>query len=250
MPGSCGAGIIGAGSEAPALCYDPAAVRIRVLAFATASDALGGSEREVEIREGASVADLKRLLERDRPGLAALWPRIALAVDERLAGDAHILEDGAEVALLPPVSGGSGGPALLVDGPIDVAALVTSVSQLSCGAVLLFLGNVRDHHAGRPVTGITYHAYRSMAERRLAALVADLESADPELAVGVVHRLGELRAGETSVAIAVASPHREVAYEASRTALERLKREVPIWKRELYTDGDARWREEEPLGSG
>lgn len=223
-------------------------MKIRVLAFATAAEALGGPEREIELAEGCRLRDLKRLLEQERPALGPLWPRLAVAVDEHLAGDDEPLADGAEVALLPPVSGGAGGPAGLTDGPIDVGGLVAAVSAAGRGAVLLFLGNVRDHHEGRRVEGITYHAYRPMAERRLAALVADLEAGAPELAVGIVHRLGAIPAGQTSVAIAVASPHREAAYAASRTALERLKREVPIWKRERYAGGEERWREEEPLG--
>lgn len=114
---------------------------------------------------------------------------------------------------------------------------------------MIFLGNVRDHHAGRPVAKLTYSAYRPMALEGLRKIVADLEAGAPGLRAAIVHRLGEVPVGEASVVIAVASPHRAAAYEASRTALERLKAEIPIWKREHYADGEEAWREEEPLGA-
>jgi molybdopterin synthase catalytic subunit len=135
----------------------------------------------------------------------------------------------------------------LTEDPIDAAALVAAVASPRRGAVVLFLGNARDHHRGRAVTHLAYDAYRPMAEARLERIVAELSDPDAEVAVEIVHRLGEVPAGESSVAIAVASPHRAAAYEASRVALERLKKEVPIWKLEHYADGAAAWREEEPL---
>jgi molybdopterin synthase catalytic subunit len=100
------------------------------------------------------------------------------------------------------------------------------------------------------VARLTYAAYRPMAERTLGRIVADLEAAHEDLRAAIVHRLGEVAVGEASVVIAVASPHRDAAWAASRQALERLKREVPIWKREHYADGGAAWREEEPLAPG
>lgn len=139
------------------------------------------------------------------------------------------------------------GTAILTDSAIDPTPLLSEVSASDRGAVVLFLGTVRDHHRGRSVVLLTYSAYRPMAETRLARIVADLE-ADGTVRAAIVHRLGEVPVGEASVAIAVSSAHREAAYEASRAALERLKREVPIWKRERYADGEEVWREEEPLG--
>jgi molybdopterin synthase catalytic subunit len=136
----------------------------------------------------------------------------------------------------------------LVDEPIDVAAVERRVAAWRCGAVLLFLGTVRDRHQGRPVRLLTYTAYRPMALKTLKRITDELEAATQSLRVEIVHRLGDVPVGEASVLIAVASPHRQAAYEASREALERLKREVPIWKREHYDDGEVAWREEEPLG--
>lgn len=219
-------------------------MKIRLLAFASAGDALGATETEIELPEGSRVGDLRDRLDRDHPALTPLWPRLAIAVDGRIAGQDEPLRDGIEVALLPPVSGGSG-RAELVDGPIDVDRAVRSVEAPGFGAVVVFLGTVRNHHAGRAVEKLTYSAYRRMAEDTLAKIVSDLEASGPRVAI--VHRLGEVAVGEASVVIAVGSPHRAAAYEASRTALERLKAEVPIWKREHYSEGEAAWREEEVL---
>jgi len=219
-------------------------MKIRLLAFASAGDALGATESEVELPDGSRVADLRARLDRDQPALTPLWPRLAIAVDGRIAGMDEPLSDGFEVALLPPVSGGSG-LAELVDGPIDVDRAVRSVEAPGFGAVVVFLGTVRNHHAGRAVEKLTYSAYRRMAADTLAKIVAELEAHGTR--VSIVHRLGEVPVGEASVVIAVGSPHRAAAYEASRTALERLKAEVPIWKREHYAEGEAVWREEEAL---
>jgi molybdopterin synthase catalytic subunit/molybdopterin converting factor small subunit len=229
-------------------------MKIRLLAFASAGDALGASEMDLEMPDGSRVADLRERLDRDHPRLAPLWPRLAIAVDGRVVSLEALLTDGAEVALLPPVSGGSADEPLraepvaeLVDDPIDLNRVLATVSGPSHGAVVFFLGTVRDHHAGRSVGKLTYSAYRSMALDGLRRIVDDLEASAPGLRAAIVHRLGDVPVGEASVAIAVASPHRAAAYEASRTALERLKTEIPIWKREHYTEGPPVWREEEPL---
>lgn len=244
-------------------------MKITVLGFATAAEALGRGAVEVELAAGSGIADLRRHLEGIYPELVALWPRLAVAVDGSLVGGDAPLTDGAEVALLPPVSGGSGaaapeaGPETvdaagppggdgitgLADGPLDVAAATAAVAGPARGAVVVFLGTVRDHHQGRPVERLTYSAYRPMAAAVLRRIVADLEAAAPGLRAAIVHRLGEVPVGEASVVIAIASPHRAAAYEASRTALERLKKEAPIWKREHYAGGASRWREEEPLAA-
>jgi molybdopterin synthase catalytic subunit/molybdopterin converting factor small subunit len=221
------------------------AMKVRLLAFATAGDALGATELEMELPDGSRVADLRDRLDRDHPALGPLWPRLAIAVDGRIAGPDAPLAEGVEVALLPPVSGGSGRTGL-VEGEIDVDAAVRSVEDPGFGAVVTFLGTVRNHHAGRAVEKLTYTAYRRMAADTLARIASELEAAAP-VRVAIVHRLGEVPVGEPSVVIAVGSAHRAAAYDASRTALERLKAEVPIWKREHYAEGGAVWREEEPL---
>src|ERR1700680_3987980 len=236
-------------------------MHVRLLAFASASDALGTSELELELPEPARVADLRAWLDARYPALAPLWPRLAVAVNGSIARSDDPLSEGAEVALLPPVSGGSGGAAAgtaarprveLVDAPIDPQDVIARVASPACGAVLLFLGTVRDHsrrrdEAAAAVLKLTYTAYRPMACQALERIAADLERATEGLRIAIVHRLGEIPVGEPSVAIATAARHRAAAYDASRQALERLKSEVPIWKLEHYSDGNAAWREEEPL---
>lgn len=239
-------------------------IRVRVLGFATAGEALGAGEIEVAVPAGSRVADLRRRLDADHPALGPLWPRLAVAVDGELAAAEAPLADGCEVALLPPVSGGSGreqsgdgasgpepgaGATGLTDGPLDAAGAIAAVAGPGRGAVVVFLGTVRDHHRGRRVAGLSYSAYRPMAAAVLRRIVADLEAGGEDLRAAIVHRLGEVPVGEPSVVIAVGAPHRAAAYEASRTALERLKAEAPIWKRERYDDGTVAWREEEPLAA-
>jgi len=221
-------------------------VRIRLLAFASAADAVGGAEQDVELPDGSTVASLREVLAARHPALLPLLPRLAIAVAGEVARDDAALAEGVEVALLPPVSGGSGPFVRVSDAPLDVDAVAAAVAGPDCGALVLFVGTVRDRHAGRAVVRLTYSAYQPMAERRLLELAGELERLHGAR-VAIVHRVGTLAPGEASVVIAVAAPHRNAAYAASRECLERLKREVPVWKREHYADGSAAWREEEPL---
>jgi molybdopterin synthase catalytic subunit len=129
----------------------------------------------------------------------------------------------------------------VVREPIDTAALLASCASSGDGAALLFVGVVRDHNDGRPVGHLHYDAYAGMAEQVLEEIVAEAESMWSVGAIAVTHRIGRLEVGEASVAIAVASPHRAEAYEASRYVIEELKKRAPIWKREGYLDGDSEW---------
>jgi molybdopterin synthase catalytic subunit len=129
----------------------------------------------------------------------------------------------------------------VVDRVIDPCALLAEVARDSNGATVLFVGTVRDINDGRPVSGIEYSAYRSMAERELGDIVNEACSRYGTTDIVVEHRLGMLELREASVAIAVAHPHRGAAYEASRYVIEELKARVPIWKREHYVDGTREW---------
>lgn len=129
----------------------------------------------------------------------------------------------------------------LVDRAIDVTALVREVASTSNGATVLFVGTVRDVNDGRPVTGMEYSAYKSMAEREMHDIAREASERFDTPDVVVEHRLGALELGEASVAIVVAHPHRGGAYEASRYVIEQLKRRVPIWKLEHYVDGTREW---------
>ncbi len=137
--------------------------------------------------------------------------------------------------------------AAIVSSPIDPAAVLARVGHRSDGAVLLFLGTVRDHADGRPVSGMAYEAYETMAADVLQAIAEDAAARLGTPRVAVVHRVGELAIGEVSVAIGVSSPHRDRAYDASRYVIEEIKRRLPVWKHEHFVGGDARWVEGEPL---
>ena len=129
----------------------------------------------------------------------------------------------------------------LVREPIDVAALVSEVARAAHGAILLFLGVVRDVNDGRGVTGIEYSAYEAMAATELQAIASEAAERFGSRDVTIVHRLGELSLEDASVGIAVAHAHRDEAYALSRWTIEELKRRVPIWKREHYVDGTREW---------
>jgi len=129
----------------------------------------------------------------------------------------------------------------LVDCPIDVSALMSEIADDSCGAVTVFLGCVRNVNDGKAVTGIEYSAYRSMAAREMGAIAREAANRFGVTQLVIEHRLGALALGDVSVAVVAAHPHRAPALDAMRFAIEQLKRRVPIWKLELYTDGTREW---------
>lgn len=126
----------------------------------------------------------------------------------------------------------------LTDDPIDARALVERVMRTSDGAYVLFEGVVRDHHEGKRVESIFYDAYRPMAEKEMANVVREVEAQFPEVALAVVHRLGQLLVGDSSIAIVAASAHRAEAFAACRMTIDRIKETVPIWKKERGPDGE------------
>jgi len=129
----------------------------------------------------------------------------------------------------------------LTNDPIDTAAVLGAVRCPAAGAVVLFLGTVREMTAGRETDWLEYECYREMAETKLAQLEAEAQSRWPLLGCAIVHRLGQVRVGETSVAIAVAAAHRREAFAAGQWLIDRIKELVPIWKKEHYADGTSEW---------
>ena len=141
--------------------------------------------------------------------------------------------------------------AAVVHDPIENASVLAHVGAPEDGATLLFLGMVRDHADGRPVTGMTYEAYEEMATPVLREIAQEAAQRIGSDRVAVVHRVGDLTIGEVSVAIAVSSPHRAEAYEASRYVIEEIKKRLPVWKKEHYSDGAREWVEGTvPPGAG
>jgi molybdopterin synthase catalytic subunit len=215
-------------------------MRVRVRLFAALVEAAGGDTLDLDLPAGATVRQALEATGERIPAVRRWSASLLTAVNlEYVRGD-HPLRDGDELALIPPVSGGAG-RFEVIDGPIDVAALIAAVSDPSCGAVATFLGTVRDHAEGRPVSAIDYHAYREMAVRKLAEIGDEIRREWGLDRVAIVHRVGHLGIGDVSVAIAVASPHRAEAFAACRHAIERIKVIVPIWKKEGWADGGAHW---------
>ena len=129
----------------------------------------------------------------------------------------------------------------ITEGVLSTEEVLARVGADEDGAVLLFLGVVRDHNDGRPVTGMEYEAYREMAEGVLETIAREVEERWATDRIVILHRIGSLEIGEASVAIAVSTPHRSEAYDASRYVIEEIKERLPVWKREHYTDGERRW---------
>jgi molybdopterin converting factor subunit 1 len=209
---------------------------VHVLYFAAARDAAGTS-RETLAAVPATVADLRRALVEAHPGLARILPRCRIAVDQDFADDGSPVRDGAEVALVPPVAGGA--PLFqVVDRPLALSEVVDAVAGPGLGGIVTFTGTVRDETRGRAVVRLEYEAYQAMAERKLAEIGEEVARAHGAR-VAIVHRVGVLAPGEAAVVIACAAPHRGAAFRACETCIERLKQDVPIWKREIYADGTA-----------
>ncbi len=226
----------------PAAPQLPGSVTVRVRFFAVLVEAAGRELLELTLPAGATVRAALEAVGEQVPAVRRYGSSLLAAVNfDYVTGD-HVLREGDELALIPPVSGGAGGGRFeVVEGPIDVGALIAEVAHPSCGAIATFLGTVRDHAEGRPVAGIEYHAYREMAVRKLAEIGEEIRREWGLDRVAIVHRVGRLAIGEISVAIAVAAPHRAEAFAACRHAIERIKVIVPIWKKEAWADGGSRW---------
>jgi molybdopterin synthase catalytic subunit len=181
-----------------------------------------------------------------QPGV---WQGIAVSVNAEYAGATYVLRQGDEVGLLPPVSGGSQQHAdviVLTRDPIAAASLVAAAKNSSDGAVVIFDGIVRNHTRGRQTLHLDYEAYEDMAEKQMRELAIEARKQFAVRHVTIVHRLGRLHIGETSVLIIVASAHRAAAFEACRWLIDTLKKTVPIWKKETFVDG-AIWAAGEPF---
>ena len=211
-------------------------MRVTLLYFAAARERAGRPREVVELREGATAADAREAACAAHPELRAIAGKLRLAVDQEFTAVDRPLRDGAEVAFIPPVSGGSGAHRIS-DGPLSVDAPVAAVSGADCGAVVTFIGTVRAQNRGKAVVRLDYEAYPEMALRVFARIEEEARSRWPGTRVAVHHRTGTLEPGAVSVVIAAASPHRADAFSACRLAIEELKKDAPIWKREHYADG-------------
>ncbi|HEY6909371.1 MAG TPA: molybdenum cofactor biosynthesis protein MoaE [Myxococcales bacterium] len=212
-------------------------MRVTVLYFAAARERAGASSDVLDLAEGATAGDAVAEACRRHPGLQAVADKLRVAVDQEFAGLDRRLRDGSELALIPPVSGGAG-PHRIGPEPVASEAPLREVAGADCGAVVSFVGTVRASTRGKAVVRLEYEAYPDMALRIFAAIAAHARE-KWGARVAIHHRTGALEPGEVSVAIAAAAPHRADAFDACRHAIEALKKDAPIWKREVYPDGSS-----------
>lgn len=220
-------------------------MQLRVLFFGVLRDTFGPQEL-LEQFPGSTVADLLRYYRVLSPELAPLWEKIAVAVNQQYAQAAESLQDGDEVALLPPVSGGTPPHIELTHAVIDAKRITDALKDGADGAVTVFDGIVRNNTRGRQTLFLEYSAYDEMALAQMRSLAEEAIATFGVRDVAVVHRLGRLEVGETSILIAVASAHRGVTFEACRWLIDTIKKQVPIWKKEHFVDG-AVWVDGEPF---
>jgi MoaE-MoaD fusion protein len=230
-------------------------MRVQVLFFGVLKDVIGKSSEVVELPERASIRDLLAYYEPRLPKFTQSLSSIAIALNKQYTSVDSQLKSGDEVALLPPVSGGSESSgrqhasivrAFVVRTPIDTHGTVARLKRGEDGAAVVFEGVVRNQTRGRKALFLDYEAYESMALLQMEALVAEALEKFAIRDAALVHRLGRLEIGETSVLVAVASAHRAAAFEACRWLIDTLKRTVPIWKKEYFEDG-AVWADGEPF---
>ena len=205
-------------------------MRVVVRLFAGLRERAGADRRELELDEGSLVEDVWAAL-----GLGDEPAGLLYAVNRTYADRGQALAEGDEVALIPPVSGGA---FRLTHGPVNLTSVIVEVVDEQAGAIATFLGTVRAHSRGRDVIALEYEAYEEMAEDVMTTIADELQARYDLCKVAMSHRLGRVEVGETSVAIAVSAPHRQDALAACADAIEALKAQVPLWKKELYADGE------------
>ncbi len=229
-------------------------MQVRVLLFGALKDLLARESETIDLPGSATVEQLLRRYIANAPQMEKFAGSLAIAVNRVYATPGQALCEGDEVALLPPVSGGAPENAAagaqdfvrLQREPIDATALTAQVKSGEDGAVVIFDGIVRNHTRGRRTLYLDYEAYEAMALEQMQSLVRDARQRFDVREIMLVHRLGRLQIGESSVWIAVASAHRASAFEACRWIIDTLKKTVPIWKKEFFEDG-AVWADGEPF---
>jgi len=220
-----------------------ASMKITLKLFGSLREAAGESTVRVELDEGARVADLRSWLAGRNPLVEKLGDRLAASVNLEIASADDVLHDGDEVAFLPPVAGGDGTRASTIrrctisETELDEAEVVARVDGPDAGGVVSFVGNVRNHARGHQIEHLEYEAYPEMAEREMGKIADEASEKWPGTRVAIAHRVGRLEIGDAAVVVVAASAHRDAAFLACRFAIDTLKIRVPIWKREVATDG-------------
>ncbi|MFL6414349.1 MAG: molybdenum cofactor biosynthesis protein [Bryobacteraceae bacterium] len=227
-------------------------MRVTVLFFGILKDIVGVREESVEIEPNTTLGALFLRYTQRFETLQTKRPSILFARNQEFVSPETLLTDNDEVAFLPPVSGGSdkgldadGHIFALTRSVIDGAGLARQIQRSEDGAVVTFEGVVRNNTNGRETTHLEYEGYEGMALDRMRRIGREIVTQFAIGRIGIIHRLGSLQIGEASVVIAVSAPHRKPAFDAALEAINRLKREVPIWKKEYFADGavwvDGEW---------
>jgi molybdopterin synthase catalytic subunit/molybdopterin converting factor small subunit len=225
-------------------------MRVRVLFFGLLADVMSRRQEELTLKEDACLADLLQHYSQVVPSLKDLLPALAVSVNQQYVSPSTLLHENDEVALLPPVSGGCAQSqdqnAALVREKIDAQQIASALKHSNDGACASFEGIVRDNSRGRRTLYLDYESYEPMALQQMQALIAEAKKKFGIREAAIIHRLGRLEIGETSVLIVVASAHRAAASDACRWLIDTLKKTVPIWKKEHFADG-AIWADGEPF---
>lgn len=211
-------------------------MQLRILFFGVLKELAGRDSDSLSLPDNSTLGDLLRHYESRIPKLKEFAASIAISINQEYASRETRLQSGDEVALLPPVSGGSGreaatARAAIVRDPIDAQKILAEIKHPEDGAAVAFEGIVRNHSRGRRTLYLDYEAYEEMALKQMQALAAQALGQFEIREARIVHRLGRLEIGETSVLIVVASAHRAAAFDACRWLIDTLKRTVPIWKK-------------------
>jgi molybdopterin synthase catalytic subunit len=215
-------------------------VQVRLLFFASIKDIVGSRQIDVEIPAGSTVASLLSELETRYPRIAGYRSVLLTSVNEEYAKPETKIADGDEVGIFPPVSGGAFQSEFyrITLEAIDARAIATQLQRPEAGAICIFEGIVRNNSKGKATRHLVYEGYETMALAKMEEIGVFVRQAWEIDAVGIVHRLGRLEIGETSVAIIVTSAHRRASFDACEYAIDKLKKIVPIWKKEFFEDGE------------
>lgn len=211
-------------------------MKVQVRFFALYRERAGCDATTLELADGATVAHLEEEVRRRFPGLAPGAAPIMVAVNAEYAGPETLLQDGDEVALIPPVSGGDQLVQVTAE-PLDPEDATVLVRRDTSGAVVVFLGTARLYSQGKRVLHLEYEAYAEMAATKLEEIRREVKERWGVEEVAIHHRLGRVDIGEISLVVAVASPHRKEAFQACQQVIDRIKEVVPIWKKEAFEDG-------------
>lgn len=218
---------------------------VTVSYFAAARELCGTGQEQLALPVPIAGRELLERLAARHPRLAPLVHRMRIAVNGELAGADVVVHPGDEIAVLPPVAGGSDAPAVITsaisDQPLSVDRAIAAVAHDAAGGIAVFIGTVRDHADGKAVVRLDYEAHTALAEQELRRVLEEIHAKDGSVRLCAIHRVGELRVTDLAVVVAASAPHRAEAFAACREAIEEIKKRVPVWKKEWSPEGTANW---------